>query len=295
MKKVLGDIRHFFWLSRPVNVLISVLAFALACFLANERSPLFFFSGAFWAVALLIAGIAAGGYWINDVFDFRIDRINRPQKTIVNAFLSVKKVITVYVVFTFLLLFFSAAVMGWYYRQFEITFINFLSVFLLLWYASHLKRIGVPGNLTIAFLIALVVVLAGYLFRINMALVWMTVFSFEITLIREITKDVEDIRGDLNFSLQTLPIQIGIRKTKLILRVLYVLFLISCYLPPIYRLVLHGEMLWVYLWVNIGLVQAPAIFILAYMERSANPADFGVQSRYLKFLMLSGMLTLVWL
>ena len=51
----------------------------------------------FWATLLTIAGIAATGYWINDVYDFRIDRINKPNRTIVNAILSVKKVMTIYI------------------------------------------------------------------------------------------------------------------------------------------------------------------------------------------------------
>ncbi|MEZ4827198.1 MAG: geranylgeranylglycerol-phosphate geranylgeranyltransferase [Bacteroidia bacterium] len=290
------DITYFFIISRPVNVLISLIAFAVACFLVNHHQTDFFFHTRFWATAITITVIAATGYWINDVYDFRIDRINKPKRTVVNALLSVKKVLTVYFIANSLVLLFSLGFLGFYLGEFTVTFINFLSVFLLFFYASYFKRVSVAGNLVIAFLIALVLILASYLYDdLNMALIWAIVFAFEITFIREITKDVEDIEGDLAYDLRTLPIQVGILHTRKILMILYGVFLLSCYLPFAYLYFVKQESNWVYLGLSFVLVQIPATVLMVLLSRSSEPEAFGKQSRYLKYLMIAGMITLFFL
>ncbi len=291
---MLRDLRSFFLIARPMNVFISVLAFAVACVLANHGRFDFWQTPAFWATAFMIALIAATGYWINDVYDFRIDRINKPQKTVVNAILSVKKVMTVYLFVLGGIVTFTGLVIGWQMKLYHITFINLLSIALLYLYASYLKRIGVPGNLTISFLIALVILLAGYLYDISLPLVWAMIFAFQITLIREITKDVEDIRGDLAFKLRTLPIQIGIRRTKYVLLVLYLLFGFSCYLPFVHAW-WEGHFLWSYLLLSVLLVQLPMAFLIRLLLRASDPRDFTRQSLLLKYVMISGMATLFFL
>ncbi len=292
---MLKDLKAFLRISRPTNVVISFLAFGLACYLAT-RSTDFLFDSAFWGTALTIIIIAATGYWINDVYDFRIDRINKPEKAVVNAILSVKKVLTVYFFTTMGILGFSFLFLGIYHERPHITFINFISVLLLFIYASYLKRTGVVGNLVISFLIALVLILAYYLtHHINMALVWAVVFSFEITLIREITKDVQDIKGDLAFQVKTMIIQVGMKRTQAFLSFLYVLFIFSTYLPFFYYLILYDLALWTYLILSILIVQLPAAWIMGMMLRETEPQKFGRQSSLLKYVMLTGMLTLFFL
>ena len=290
------DIRNFVRISRPFNVLISFLSFAVGCYLVLDKSWAFLTHGAFWGTGLTIVVIAATGYWINDVYDFRIDRVNRPGKTVVNGLLSVKKVLTVYFLANLGILFFSLAYLGWYHNRINITFINFVSVLLLFIYASWLKRVSVAGNLVIAFLIALVLILAYYLYGIlNMSLIWAIVFAFEITLIREITKDVQDIEGDLQFGLRTLPIQIGMRNTQRVLLLLYVFFLLSAYLPFAMAHWRMGVWLWPYLSLSVLLVQLPCLYLIRLMWWASDPEHFGIQGSMLKVLMLTGLLTLFFL
>lgn len=289
------DLKAFVRISRPTNVVMSFLAFGIACYLAT-RSTDFLLDSAFWGTALTITIIAATGYWINDVYDFRIDRINKPNKLVVNAILSVKKVLTMYFIFTMGIMGFSFLFLGIYHEQPNITFINFVSVFCLFAYASFLKRMGVAGNLLISFMIALVLILAYYLtHQINMALIWAIVFSFEITLIREITKDVEDVKGDLAFQVKTLIIQVGMKQTKRYLVILYVLFLISTWLPFIYYYYFYELALWLYLVLSVLLVQLPTIWIMRMMLKEEEPEAFGKQSSWLKWIMLTGMGTLFFL
>lgn len=290
------DLLNFIRISRPANVLISFLSFAVGCYLVSDKDLHFLLELPFWGTGLTIAIIAATGYWINDVHDFRIDRVNKPSKTVVNALLSVKKVLTVYFLTNMGILLFSLTYLGWYLGKFNITFINFVSVILLFIYASWLKRVSVAGNLVIAFMVALVLILAYYLLGdINLSLIWAIVFAFEITLIREITKDVQDIKGDLQFGLRTLPIQIGMRHTKQVLLVLYVIFLMSTYLPFVEAQWRMDQWLWAYLFLSVALVQVPCLYTIRLMWRAREPEDFGVQSGMLKILMLTGLVTLFFL
>ena len=290
---MLKDLTYFFTISRPPNIFISLVAFGASCYIASSHQFLFLQDPHFWGVLLTIVIIAATGYWINDVYDFRIDRINKPHRAIINAKLSVKKVLTAYIIVNFAVSIFSLVNFSLLDDLHQISFINITSIILLFWYASYLKRTGAAGNLLIAFLIALVVLLAGYLYHINMPLIWTLVFAFQITLIREITKDVEDIKGDLAFQLHTLPIQIGIRNTKRILAILYVLFVLSCNLPLLYYYLKEGQFLWQYMGVSFFLVQVPMFYLLYLMSRSAFPSDFSIQSRYLKYIMLGGILSIL--
>jgi len=292
---MIRDFKYFWAISRPINVLISLMAFGVSCFIANDHSPSFLRDKSFWAVATTIATIAATGYWINDVYDFRIDRINKPHKTVVNAKLSVKKVLTVYFFVNGLIALFSLWFFSILYADYQITFINITSMVLLFWYATHLKRTSVAGNLLIAFLIALVILLAGYLYKLNIPLFWTLVFAFQITFIREITKDVEDIKGDLAYQLKTLPIIIGIRNTRYILLILYLLFILSCNLPLVYYYLRVEIFLWRYLLASILLVQIPMMYLIHMLAQASFPSDFGIQSRYLKYIMITGIITILWL
>lgn len=288
-----SDIKNFIRISRPVNVLISVSAFGLSCYLAQNRDPEFLLHPLFWFTTMVISLIAAAGYWINDVYDFRIDRINKPGKLVVNATLSVKKVLSAYFILNFLVLLFSFIYFSILYSYYQITFINVISVFLLFIYAAYLKRIGVIGNLTIAFLVSLVILLAGYLYKITLSLSWVLMFSFQITFIREITKDIEDIEGDLAYNLKTLPIQVGISNTKRVLYVLYVVFLLSCFMPFFWEFVNEGDYPWLYLSASLLLVQAPMLYLIRLLTQANQKADYTRQSQLIKWVMLSGMVTVL--
>ncbi|MEL7531140.1 MAG: geranylgeranylglycerol-phosphate geranylgeranyltransferase [Bacteroidota bacterium] len=278
-----------------MNVLISVISFAVACFIATEHSFAFLSDLPFWGTVLTISIIASAGYWINDVYDFRIDRINKPGKLVVNAILSGKKVLTGYFLANMGILMFSFWYLGVKTAHYQVTFINFLSVLMLFVYASYLKRVSVAGNLVIAFLTALVVILAGYLYQVNIGLTWMIVFAFEITFIREIIKDIEDIKGDLKFNLHTLPIQIGIQRTKIVLYLLYSAFLISCYLPVIMHYLRHQAWLGEYLISSVILVQAPTVYLIYLLREAKETKDYSLQSAYLKYLIFLGLVTLYFL
>ena len=89
-------------MARPFNLAAAALTFGVAAWWSYLRTFAFLAEGLFWAQLVIMLAIMAAGYWINDIYDYKIDRINKPQKTRISAHISVKKAFTVYLVFSWL-------------------------------------------------------------------------------------------------------------------------------------------------------------------------------------------------
>ncbi|NMH26245.1 geranylgeranylglycerol-phosphate geranylgeranyltransferase [Flavobacterium solisilvae] len=189
-----------------------------------------------WQFALLVLAtvfIAAGGYIINDIMDQETDSINRPNQVIVGKSISESMAYNLYFGFTI-----SGALIGFYlsnliYRD------NFFGIFiitslLLYIYATSFKQIAVIGNILVSLALALSVIIVG-LFDIIPAtdqvnrfqmMLWLellfdyAVFAFLLNFIREIIKDLEDINGDYNQGMRTLPIVLGVSRTAKVVAVI---------------------------------------------------------------------------
>ncbi len=281
---------YFFRLSRPLNVLITQIAYTLGVWLANKKEFTFLQEVEFWYGMVALTIIASTGYWINDVFDFKIDRINKPHRVVVNAHLSVKKVLTGYFVAVTLVL-----VGSFFLQDISLFFINLTAIALLFGYAFWLKRTTVIGNMVIAALTGLVIYYAGMIYGFGLPLIWTGIFAFEVTFLREVVKDIEDIEGDLKFKLSTLPIRAGISITKRVLYMSLVIFILSCYGPMIMGSIIGLEPSWVYLGVSIALVQVPALLILWRLPRAGGAGAFRLISTYLKVLIILGMVSVLFL
>ncbi len=282
------DLKYFFLLSRPLNVLITLIAFALAAHIAQGDLRFCLQDPQFWYGCLALTVITATGYWVNDAFDFKIDRENKPRKVIVNAQLSVKKVLSAYFATVTL-----ALGLSFWFQELTLFAINAGAVVLLFLYAWLLKRTTVVGNIVIALLTALVVYYAALMYVPRTAVMWLILFAFEITFIREVVKDVEDIKGDLKFKLQTLPIRIGIQATKYVLMVSYLVFVMSCYAPLLEGLLRNHTFNWSYFLGSLVFVQIPSVYLMLKLRHAEQAADFAWQSKWLKGLIFTGMLSIL--
>ena len=186
-------------------------------------------------ILLIIAtvSIAAGGYVINNIMDQDTDAISKPQKRVVGVSISETVAYNWYIGLTIL-----GVALGFYLSNviYKPTFASlFILVATLLYvYATSLKQIPVVGNIIVAALLSVSIVIIAFFDilpaidqdnRIRMKeafsiLMDYAIFAFIINLIREIVKDLEDRDGDYQTGMNTLPIAIGIQKTKSIVGVL---------------------------------------------------------------------------
>jgi len=198
----------FLQLLRPVNFLITFLTAVVAVLICSPQN--------FNYLIAILAGLSAGftasaGNIINDIFDLKIDKINRPDRPLPSGKLSNKEALALY--FIFLLLSF---IMSWFINLPAFLIVAATS-FLLFLYSKFLKRIPLAGNIVVAFLTGLVFIYGGIAVENPAAAIIPASFAFLINFIREIVKDIQDVKGDKNAGLKTFPIRFGYQKSKYIL------------------------------------------------------------------------------
>ena len=170
--------------------------------------------------------ITAAGYLINDYYDVKIDFVNKPDRVVVGKKLKRRWVLAGHTILNF-----GAIGIG-FYLSWPIGITMFGAAFFLLWlYSNQLKRLPLVGNLSIAVLTGMTLVLvAEYFQERTFIIACYAVFAAFITLIREIIKDVEDRKGDERFGCRTIPIVYGVAKTKNFLFVIMIIFIITVFI-----------------------------------------------------------------
>jgi 4-hydroxybenzoate polyprenyltransferase len=268
----------FLRLTRAWNLLIIVFAqYFTAFFLALadvfRDVPLFLLS-------LSTVLIAAGGYVINDYYDVKIDYINNPDRVVVGKTIHRRFAIMLHVVLSVLGIFIGLFV-SW-----KLAVVNVFSVSVLWFYSNLLKRLPFIGNFTVALLTGASVAILIFLYDENTILILIyALFSFFMTLVREIIKDMEDLKGDNTYGCKTLPIVWGIRKTKITLYILIFVFLVSVVI--INQLYVKLDVIYF-----VMLLFVPLAWLTTQLARADTKKDYGWLSSFCKVIMLLGILSM---
>ncbi len=208
-RAIVKFIVSFFRLTRVGNLFIIGFAQYFTAFFLMKQRSLVFFDLKFFLLSLSTVIIAAAGYIINDYYDIKIDFINKPDRVVIGKSITRRYAILFHTVLSGLGILIGAYVSLW------IGAVNIISVFLLWLYSNLLKRLPFVGNLSVAFLTGLSLILVDLYYHSGNYMIYIYAsFAFFMTLIREIIKDMEDLKGDNSFGCKTLPIIWGIRKTK---------------------------------------------------------------------------------
>ena len=260
----------------------------------------------YWQYGLLIAAtvlIAAGGYVINDIFDQETDLENHSKKTIIGNSITESKAYIIYASLTI-----SGVLCGFILAN-SVEKSNFAVIFVLIatllyFYASTLKEIAVVGNIIVATLLAFSVIIIGIFdivpntFDFNQKQMMLAFailfdyakFAFIINLVREIIKDIEDIKGDTLQEMKTLPILIGASKTS---KIVFVLLLLPVlYLFYYVKSNLFDNNLLYSVFYMIALVIAPMIICLIKIWNAKEKSDYTQISKLLKWIIFFGILSI---
>jgi 4-hydroxybenzoate polyprenyltransferase len=252
--------------------------------------------------------IAAAGYIINDYFDLNIDKINKPDRLIVEKLIRRRWAIVWHlllsVIGVLLSLYISYRVGNWL-----VAFFNLITVLLLWFYSTTFKKKLLVGNVIISVLTAWVI-LVLYVSEMQFTLVFTSTeiehqlyirqlfkisilysgFAFIISLIREVVKDIEDIQGDLAFGCRTMPIVWGIPVSKVFVAT-WLAVLISA-LVIILFYVLQLKWWWFALYA-VAFIVLPLLSMLPHLYKAALAADYHRISSRLKWVMLAGILSMI--
>ncbi|WP_247236283.1 geranylgeranylglycerol-phosphate geranylgeranyltransferase [Telluribacter sp. SYSU D00476] len=237
---------------------------------------------ALFQIVLSTVMIAAAGYIINDYFDVKIDIVNKPERVVVGRYLKRRVAMGAHQVLNVLGVLLGLMVSRWVFL------VNVLSVTLLWFYSAQFKRLPFIGNFVVSLLTALSLVVLTVYYPHNRHLVFVyATFSFFISLVREIIKDMEDVRGDEAHGCRTLPIVWGIRHTKYFLYFLISLFVLTLFLMAD---TLDNTIL---AWLFAALL-LPIAWLVYRLIRADTRRDFAALSSLCKLIMLLGLTTMLW-
>jgi 4-hydroxybenzoate polyprenyltransferase len=235
----------------------------------------------------------ASGYIINNFYDSRKDLINRPNKSMLDRLVSQQTKLTVYFSLNFVVAI-TAMFISWRAFLFFSTYIFFI------WFYSHkIKKYPVIGNLTAALLavIPFFAILLHYYndltfeefenYKGHFAVIFAHAsFLTLLLLVREMIKDLENIKGDLANNYKTIPIVYGELVSKNIITGLSLLTIM-----PVYMLIEVYDVGYMDIYFYSCLIIL--IFFLLYLWRSNKKEQYLLLHNVLKFLIVSGVFCIV--
>ena len=209
----------------PNLLIIAGTQMATAFFLLNEKV----IDVRFLLLVFSTVMIAAAGYIINDYYDQKVDMINRPKSVVVGIEFSRRPALLTHVFIS------AMGILLGFWVDTLVGFIHIFSSSLLWYYSNYLKRLPLIGNMSIGLLsgMSILIVLVFFHSVHEIAFIY-ALFAFLMVFIREVLKDIEDVKGDEAFGIQTIPVIWGIRGAKII----------------IYLVVISGSALLLYLLIS---------------------------------------------
>ncbi len=206
-KLILLKLLSLFSVVRGYNVLIIVIAqYLTSIFILAPDIPLkkVILDANLFVIVLASAGVIAGGYIINNFYDREKDLINRPQKTMLDRLVSQQTKLTGYFVLNFLSVVLAS------YVSFRAVLFFSLYIFGIWFYSHKLKKYPIIGN-TVASVLAITPFFAVFIYYKNFDEVIFVhaTFLFLMLMIREMVKDLGNLKGDMAQNYKTIPVVYG--------------------------------------------------------------------------------------
>ena len=272
---------------RPINLtLITATMFVVLFKYKDELATNYWFHAIFLILPAVLS--AAAGYVVNDIFDIETDKVNKPSSCIVGHSLSVKSAWILYAILTVLSL-----VVSYFFSQ-QYAIINVSIMGLLYLYAAKLKGMPLIGNMVVALCSAAVVAICVLLIAFDtkpaiMNFTGYIIFSFFISLIRELVKDMQDVDGDLAAGLKTYPIVAGIKGTKIMI---YIITGIEIMLCGLYSFLSWGLDLYAGS-ILMGIITLGLLYFINHISKTKSKEEYGASSKLLKYIMFAGVINLI--
>lgn len=231
---------------------------------------------------ILSSSIAiASGYIINNFYDYEKDLINKPIKSKIDKVIRKRTKLSLYVTLNFLCIYTSSLV-SW-------RAVLFFSIYIfVIWLYSHkLKRILFIGNIVSSLLsvIPFFIILIYYK-NFELIIFLYAIFLFLIVYMREIIKDLENIKGDFTLDYRTIPVVYGEKSSK------YLLSIVSLFTVAIIYILLSGfdtGMMFYYYYFSIAVL----LFFIIVLWKYDSKKYYNFLHNLLKFLIVLGVLSIV--
>lgn len=264
----------------------------------------------FWLLTASSVLIAAAGYIINDYFDLNIDRVNKPERLVVEKLIKRRWTIIWHWILSGVGVLLGFYV-SWKLRNPLVGLGNLGCVVLLWFYSTTFKRKLLIGNVIISLLTAWVIIvlyvcefhvvapdnpvypfyknLLGRIFKYAMVYGG---FAFIISLVREVVKDIEDMDGDARYGCRTMPIVWGVNVAKVFAGTWLVVLTGSLIVIQLYALQTWN-------WIAAGycflLLDLPLLWTLRKLYEAQTKSDYHRLSSTIKGIMLVGIVSMIFI
>ena len=283
-KHVMLKFFSMFSVVRGYNILIVILAQYLSSIYIlahNKTLGEVVFDLNLLMLVLASSATIASGYIINNFYDSEKDLINRPQKSKLDRLVSQNTKLVFYFGLNFVAVIFAS------YVSFRAVVFFSLYIFGIWIYSHKLKKLPIIGNLVSATL-TITPFFAVFIYYKNFETVIFVhaMFLFLIIAMRELTKDLENLKGDLALNYNTIPVIYGEQTSKIMLTFLGLLTLIPTYLLIDYFQV--GRMTY-FFYLSIILL----LFFMLLLWNSNNKLHYLILHNILKFIIVAGVFSIV--
>ncbi|MBJ12772.1 MAG: hypothetical protein CMG62_06810 [Candidatus Marinimicrobia bacterium] len=265
-------------LLRPINVFTATLAMILSAGIIDKYNDLNTLS----IIIIVVICFTGGANSLNDIIDYKADLINRPTRPIPSGYVKIDsaKYISAF-------LFIVGSVFCLRLPQLSVFIGLFISMPILLFYTNYFKGIPIFGNIVVAFIIGLSFIFCGSAFGSIDKMVIPSLLAFGLTFLRELVKDIADIKGDKALGLKTYPIISGKRKSiRLTIGIAIVIGFLS--FIPFY---INYYNFWYGIFLILG-VEIPLGVLVVFMVNNPTINNIKYCARLLKFSTIVGLIAI---
>lgn len=271
---------------RGYNILILIIAQYLASifiFSPDKSTSNVVFDLHLLFIILATVCVVAAGYIINNFYDSKIDRINRPLKTGIDNYVKQETKLTLYFTLNFLAFIFGFLV-SWKAALFFAVYIFGI------WFYSHkLKKHPLTGLISATVLTILPFFVIFVYFKNFSKIIFVhAIFLFLVIMVRELIKDLENIKGALANNYKTFTVAYGERKTK---QLCFLLLLFTIF--PVVVLFNYPELSYMKYFFYAALLTLA--FVGFYLYKSTTRNQYRFLHNVLKLLLLIGVFSLVFI
>ena len=284
-KLVLLKLASLFSVVRGYNILILFIAQYLASiYILAPEKPLreVLFDVNLFVLVIACTFAIASGYLINNFYDAEKDLINRPHKTLLDNYISQKTKLAIYFILNFLSVILAS------YVSFKAVIFFSLFIFFLWLYSHKLKKYPFIGTL-VASILAITPFFAVFVYYHNFDMVIFVhaTFLFLIISIRELTKDLENLKGDLTQDYHTIPVVYGVKFSKIILSLLVALTLV----PTLILISNKFEIGYMHYYFLLSFILM--IIFLFFLWKSSSKLQYTLLHNLLKLIIVIGVFSIL--
>jgi len=227
-KLIFIKLLSLFSVVRGYNILIIILAqYLTSIFILapNIRLRYVVLDPNLFVIIVASSIVIAAGYIINNFYDKEKDLINRPQKTMLDRLVSQRTRLTGYFILNFLSVVLAS------YVSFKAVLFFALYIFGIWLYSHKFKKYPLIGNM-VASILAITPFFAVFIYYKNFDEVIFVhaTFLFLMLMIREMIKDLGNLKGDMAQNYKTIPVVYGELASKIIMSSLILISGIPIYL-----------------------------------------------------------------